>query len=531
MLGRLAFLLVVLVLCAGPWPAAAQGDRRVALLVGNSAYKVGALTWPHRDVATMRAALLKIGFADRDVVVVPDADQRALKRALQDFGQRARGADVALLYYSGHAAQALERNWMIPIGADIRSEADYDLEAVSVQAALEQARRSRPRVAIVVLDACRDNPAAVTKSGTKGLGREESAERTLIAYATGYNQTTPDNGLYAQVLAAEIQKPGLEVLDVFRNTAAEVRKRSQGRQVPRVGEVTLDERVYLAGGPATATAFQAAIGNVTSPPATAPAAVPLAAPTPSSGLADGQAFRDCAECPQMVVIPAGRFLMGSPASEPERLASEGPQREVRVDRFALGKYEVTQGQWMAVMGSNPSLFKDCGDDCPVENVSWDDAQEYVRRLSQRSGQKYRLPSEAEWEYAARAGTTTTFHTGQTITSAQANFAGISTYNGSSKGEYRLRTVRVGSFAANGFGVHDMHGNVGEWVQDCYDKEAYEGKAPSDGRAYEAAGCSPRALRGGSWNFVPAGLRSANRYGRTPVDSGGDVGFRLARMLP
>jgi formylglycine-generating enzyme required for sulfatase activity len=232
----------------------------------------------------------------------------------------------------------------------------------------------------------------------------------------------------------------------------------------------------------------------------------------------------------MVVIPAGSFLMGSPNDEPERRPDEGPQRRVNVAAFAIGKYEVTQGQWKAVMGSNPSRFLACGDECPVEQVSWDDAQEYIRRLRAKTGKSYRLPSEAEWEYAARAGTTTPFHTGSMITAAQANFDGNYTYAGSSKGEYRQTTMRVGSFSANAFGLHDMHGNVWEWVQDCYDKDAYAGKAPSDGRAYEMPGCSSRVLRGGSWSFNPAWARSAHRV-RYPPGNRSLIGFRLARMLP
>jgi uncharacterized caspase-like protein len=157
----------------------------------------------------------------------------------------------------------------------------------------------------------------------------------------------------------------------------------------------------------------------------AAANVPAAAGGATGGavVGAGQTFKDCTECPDMVVIPGGRFLMGSPASETDRSASEGPQRWVDVPRFAMGKFEVTQRQWEAVMGSNPSRFRNCGPDCPVENVSWNDAQEYVRRLSQRTGQNYRLPSEAEWEYAARAGTTTAYHWGDAFDAGRLNRGG------------------------------------------------------------------------------------------------------------
>jgi formylglycine-generating enzyme required for sulfatase activity len=198
--------------------------------------------------------------------------------------------------------------------------------------------------------------------------------------------------------------------------------------------------------------------------------------------------------------------------------------------LAVGKYEITQGQWRALMGSNPSSFKDCGDNCPVEKVRWNDAQEYIKKLNARSGQKYRLLSEAEWEYAARAGTTTPFHTGQIITTDQANFNGNATYNGSAQGVIRGKTVAVGSFGPNAFGLYDMHGNVWEWVQDSY-HASYTG-APADGSAWESGDQGGgRVLRGGSWDYDPGLLRASIRY---KLDSDGrlsNIGFRVCRASP
>jgi formylglycine-generating enzyme required for sulfatase activity len=226
-------------------------------------------------------------------------------------------------------------------------------------------------------------------------------------------------------------------------------------------------------------------------------------------------FKDCDECPEMVVIPAGRFLMGSPESELGRSPDEGPQRWVDVPRFAMGKFEVTQGQWQALMGSNPSHFKDCGLNCPVENVSWNDVQEFVRRLNQRTGQNYRLPSEAEWEYATRAGTTTAYSWGDRFDGNRAN-------NGS-------RTVAVGNYPANAFGLHDMHGNVWEWVQDVW-HDSYSG-APSGGFAWTTVGDpSQSVLRGGSWVDSPQNLRAAVRSRIAPDFRYNNTGFRIARTL-
>ncbi|MEY4752899.1 MAG: hypothetical protein RJA44_574, partial [Pseudomonadota bacterium] len=193
----------------------------------------------------------------------------------------------------------------------------------------------------------------------------------------------------------------------------------------------------------------------------------------------GQTIKDCDVCPELVLLPRGSFMMGSPDSEPGRSKDEGPVHRVTIDHdLAVGRYEVTQGQWQALMGGNPSSFKACGDNCPVEMVSWNEAQDYISKLNARSGQTYRLLSEAEWEYAARAGTTTPFHTGPTITTDQANFDGNAACNGCAPGAARGQTVAVGRFAPNGFGLHDMHGNVREWVQDVH-HGSYVG-APGDG---------------------------------------------------
>jgi formylglycine-generating enzyme required for sulfatase activity len=164
----------------------------------------------------------------------------------------------------------------------------------------------------------------------------------------------------------------------------------------------------------------------------------------------------------------------------------------------------------------------------VINVSWDDAQKYVSWLSQKTGAEYRLLSEAEWEYAARAGTTTAFSTGKTITTDQANFDGSYTYNGSRKGKNRGKTVEVGSFAPNEFGLYDMHGNVSEWTEDCY-HDSYQG-APSDAVALTTGSCNYRVDRGGSWINVPRYLRSAIRGRSSSGFRDNYLGFRLARAL-
>jgi formylglycine-generating enzyme required for sulfatase activity len=219
---------------------------------------------------------------------------------------------------------------------------------------------------------------------------------------------------------------------------------------------------------------------------------------------------------EMVEIPGGTFMMGSSPSEKGRDDDESPQHQVTVPAFYMGKFQVTQEQWKAVaslpqvkreLKSDPSNFK--GNKLPVESVSWEDVVEFCARLSKATGKEYRLPSEAEWEYACRAGTTTPFYFGETITTDLANYDGNNTYANEPKGKYREKTTEVGSFPPNSFGLYDMHGNVWEWCGDNY-HENYQG-APNDGSVWIENNSSINVLRGGSWAIVPNNCRSADRY--------------------
>lgn len=252
-------------------------------------------------------------------------------------------------------------------------------------------------------------------------------------------------------------------------------------------------------------------------------------PLVQSLLTPGQTFRDKlksgGEGPLLTVIPSGRFVMGSPQDEDGRTEGEGPQHEVIIAQpFALGVYAVTFSEYdrfcAATGRKTPADNEWRRENRPVINVSWHDAQAYCGWLNEQTGQSYRLPSEAEWEYACRAGTKTPFYTGETINSDQANF-----------GEKHKKTLPVGSFASNKFGLYDMHGNVWEWAQDCW-HENYQ-NAPVDGSAWlEANGgnCNRRVVRGGSWYDDPRVLRSAGR-GRGSTDVAYFIlGFRIARVF-
>jgi formylglycine-generating enzyme required for sulfatase activity len=237
-------------------------------------------------------------------------------------------------------------------------------------------------------------------------------------------------------------------------------------------------------------------------------------------------FRECAkDCPEMIVIPAGEFMMGSPATETGR--DEGPQHKVTIAKsFAVSKFDVTFADWDACVSVGGCLqVGDSGfgrDTRPVINVSWDQAQTYVEWLSTMTGQPYRLLTEAEWEYAARARTTTAYYWGDDIGKKNANCQGCgSEWDG-------RQTSPVGSFKPNEFGLFDMAGNVFQWVQDCY-HDNYDG-APPDGSEWIGGNCSDRVFRGGSWSLSPQVLRSANRVGDSAGGRDYDLGFRVGRTL-
>ena len=254
-------------------------------------------------------------------------------------------------------------------------------------------------------------------------------------------------------------------------------------------------------------------------------------PDAERALKPGQAFRECAkDCPEMVVVPAGEFIMGSPVNEKGRSINEGPQHSVTIARpFAVSKFDVTFADWDACVsvggcpregGANDNGWGRL--DRPVINLNWDDAQAYVAWLRKMTGKEYRLLSEAEWEYAARAGTTTAFYWGDEIDKENANCH-------SCENEWsKLRTSPVGSFKANPFGLYDMAGNVWQWVQDCW-HEDYNG-APTDGFSWATGDCEKRVVRGGSWYYYPADPRSAYRYGDKKDDRNYNTGFRVARNL-
>ena len=497
-------------------------EKRVALVIGNSNYATSRLRNPVNDAMAMTLKLRSLGF---EVPEKLDVDQRAMRRAMIDFGKKRTKGGVGLFSFAGHGVQFEGQNYLIPVGAEIDEEDHVAVEGVSVNQVLSRMGTARNRLNLVILDSCRNNPYAGTfRSPTRGLAVTRSPKGTYISYAAAPGAVAADgrgkHSPYTQAILDNMDAPGVRIEEVFKRVRTSVLRATGNKQLPYtessltgdfyfkvpVGSapqllplpptVSNEDKlwndikdskqgdeyaVFLKQYPNSVRAplararmkrlgrqQTAGITPVPRVKSTAPGLVKPVVGVFPRRFKSGDVFKDCADCPEMVVIPAGSFMMGSPASEPERSEDEGPQHRVVIrQQFAVGKYEVTQAEWRSVMGTNPSRFK--GSRKPVEQVNSNDAQAFAAKLSAKTGKQYRLLSEAEWEYAARAGTATPFHTGNRITTGQANFDGDYTYNGSSKGQDRQSTVAVGSFPSNAFGLHDMHGNVWEWVADCWNE--------------------------------------------------------------
>lgn len=566
---------VVTVVAAGVWRgAAAQGEKRVALVIGNSAYlHAPALPNPRKDAEAVAVSLRRLGFSQ--VIERHDLTQANLLSELRAFGDSAVGADWAVVFYAGHGMQVDGQNYLIPVDARLKRVNTVEDETAPLERVLSKAREAR-KLRLVILDACRDNPfsARMEQTGRKrtlgrGLARVEPESGELIAYAARDGQQAADgdgaHSPFTAALLANIEQPGVEVNLLFRKVRGAVLASTGRNQEPFVYGSLPEEQFYFnppAQGAAAKTPDEVAalkekiakmeqqVAALSSPLAKPPvesAVKPAVGRWPEqSGPKVGETIQDCADCPEMVVVPAGSFMMGSPPDEPERFDWEGPQRRVTIARpFAVGKDAVTFAQWdtcVADRGCGGYKPPDAGwgrGPRPVINVSWDDAQGYVKWLSRKTGQTYRLPSEAEREYFTRARTSTLFWWGSSITPFwwgssitpdQANYNGSADpYNGGGKeGVYRRSTVPVKSFKPNAWGLYQVHGNVWEWTEDCWNGN--HDNAPADGSARTTRDCSRRVVRGGAWNFIPRYLRAAYRD-RDTTDSRVDYGgFRVVRTL-
>lgn len=553
-------------------PAHAQ-DRRVALVVGVDSYRsLPSLSNARADARAVAERLGRLGF--EVVGPVLDPPQQEFIAALDRFENRLQGAALGLIFFAGHGVEVRGRNLLLPADAPAAtSERQLRSSAIDAQEMLASALERTPRV-VLILDACRDNPLPRDPArggrhmvgGARGLERIDAPPRddggSLVVLAAAPGEVALDrlpnndqnpNSVFTRHLIRALDDPTRPLptlMGEVRDAVAATARQANRRQVPEITDRMVGSgSVVLAGAAARP----------------APVAPPAPAPPPPFPVGIGERFQDCANCPEMVVIPPGRFVMGSPATEPGRYDDEGPQRDVTLhSAIALGRGPVTVAEFRAFVqatghqtpggcwtsntaASQPDLdtatdWRNPGfaqeDSHPVVCVSWHDAEAYVGWLSRRSGQRYRLPTEAEWEYAARAGTRTRWWWGDEEAAQCRHANGLdqrmlqvarawSRYAVAPCNDGFAHTSPITQFAANRFGLHDMGGNVSQWTQDCY-RDTYAG-APGDASLAVIGGdCTERVLRGRSWDSAPQFLRSAYRSRTFIRIRSSRVGFRVAR---
>ncbi|MDR3173359.1 MAG: SUMF1/EgtB/PvdO family nonheme iron enzyme [Treponema sp.] len=533
---------------------------RFALVIGNAAYRhVDNLPNAVNDASDIAEKLAALGY---QVDLLLDGDLAAMTRSAGAWIRRlsAEPAGEGFFWYAGHGVQAAGENYLLPVDIDAEDEAaliygSYPLGRLLLS--LEQTARNK--LNLVVLDACRDNPFKNLAGSDRGLSRgfvtvEHPPQDIFIMFSTAPGTVAADG-------------------EGTRNspfTEAFLRYIDSGEILPVMAGLITRETMRLTGG--KQRPYQN--GSIVSELYYSLAPSQSAAPPPSPVL---RAPPERPRAPDMVLVPAGSFTMGSPPGEADRVGYQEESRRITLSPFYLGKrelsiaefrrfieetgyrtsaeqaggayaYDESGGQWEFRAGADwrrPGFRQN--DDHPVVNVSWFDALRYCNWLSEKEGLRpayaitgeefhwdpkaggYRLPTEAEWEYACRAGTAGPFSTGERISTAQANYNGAIPYSNDNRGLFRKTTTPAASLSPNPWGLYDMHGNVWEWCWDYYglSGEDEEGAVNPPGPASGAH----RVNRGGGWDSPAGELRSAARSSDFPETAGGSLGFRLARNGP
>ncbi|MEO0607557.1 MAG: SUMF1/EgtB/PvdO family nonheme iron enzyme [Pseudomonadota bacterium] len=545
-------------------PSLAFAEARIALVIGNGKYETTgwALANPENDARLMKQSLEAVGF---EVMMRLNASEDEMEDAFAAHGARLRiaGPDaVGLIYFAGHGIQSEGYNYLIPVDANAQTEQDVWAQAPRLGQALQHVRAAGNGVNFIILDACRNNPlpSSNRSAGSGGLAPVARSRGLLVSYSTEPGYTATDgagvNSPYTEALAQVILQDGLIAEQVFKRVADQVNLATGGAQTPFYNSGLIGEDFCFGDCSKPASGFvNSAIrlvtggtgrelgegeGDVAEAPETAPTQ-PVDAPLATLPDTDFSTVQDCETCPELVILPAGTFTMGSPDQEFRRFDNEGPQREVSISRFAAGKFEVTFGEYAACRADGGCQDHDPTQDSrkdplwlsadrPVMMVNAKDADRYIAWLNSKvDGTPYRLLTEAEWEYAARAGTVTPFSTGEEITGNDANYNGQRSYaNKPVGGAYLRMPVSVGSYAPNAFGLYDMHGNVGEWTADCF-RNSYAG-LPKDGSAVPGSENCSRPVRGGDFTKVPSYVRSAMRGAEPASRRDERIGFRVAKSL-
>ena len=566
----------------------------VALCIGNDAYVrvEDRLDTPVADATLMSETLRAIpGVREQDVILLKDGTRESIRTALRQFREKARGAKLSIVFYSGHGMEDQPTGYdrpetfLLPVDAEIVTADHLPDRAVGLGEVLSVFEGLGPGGRVVVLDCCRTGAPSATEAlagagknvsedldvrVARALGQAELSEGTLVSFSAGpgrkaaaFLKDTDAYSPFTHFLAKGIREEGGDLFGILSRATATTREATGGRQIPRVrfdGDPSLITAVTLGASrpvvaaptapvttPGNSAEMAALLARVeaaekaraeaerraamaATPPTPPTSSVPSTPPSlpmertdpvpsrgfPASSGMEGSRAGEVREFGgiEMVWCPPGAFVMGSPAVEEGRLDNETRHRVTLTKGFWMAKTETTQGQWESVMGDNPSQFK--GMDLPVETVNWDDVQGWLGKMNERhplpAGWKWELPTEAQWEYACRAGTETAF---------AGDLDEMAWYDSN----IGSKTNPVGTKQANDWGLHDMHGNVFEWCRDWYGD--YPSGVASDPKG--SAMGSNRVTRGGGWSGNAAYCRSAKRNWSAPDGRSNNLGFRVAAV--
>ncbi len=498
---------------------------RVALVVGNSSYTQNVLKNPVNDATAIAEVLSNKGF---DVILKTNVTKRNFEESIRQFGKRLKNGGVALFFYAGHGVQINGKNYLLPIDMQVESESDVIFEGVDSGRILGKMAETENSLNIIILDACRDNPFSSqfrTLGGSKGLARINAPTGSFIGYATQPGHTALDGNSqhspYTEAILHHIDEPNLSIELFFKKVRGQVLTMTKGRQVPWDSSSLVGDFAF-----STEQTRKLKTREITKNPASQKS-YDVERQDPVTGM-------------EFVLIKGGCFNMGNPGSATYLQEDELPLHRVCVDDFFMGKYEVTNEQFKLFAADHSSgeyqgySLDNPGQ--PVVEVSWYQAREFARWLSEKSGKKYRLPTEAEWEYAASNGGQPEVKTqfrgslkDNTICS-KASVADRSAgklwkewivYNCDDGNPV---TAPVGSYAPNQLGLYDMLGNVWEWCSDWYNKNYYSNSPEQNPQGPEKGDW--RVGRGGGWVGSPEFLRLEDRCFDAPDQQHRDLGFRL-----
>ena len=457
-------------------------QKRKAVVIGMSDYgESRSLNNTLNDASDMAEVFTKLGF---EVTLLKNNDLRNLKANLANWYGSIEGNDMAVFYFAGHGMEVNGENYLVPVGAELNSQTDVEYNTLNVNQVLGNMNERRVSMKLLVLDACRDNPFKRSwsrGSEEKGLAQMSAPKGTYIAFAASPGFTAQDggnyqltNGVFTYYLKQEILKPGVSIDEIFNNVTGDVSNLTHDQQTPFKNS-SLTKTFYFI----------------------LPSSNEKLMPTPAVVVNKPESFSA-----PVIDKPVVNNKRNGESYSPDGIELVYVEGNGAIKGFYIGKYEITQAQWMDIMGSNPSKFK--GDNLPVERVNWNDAQEFLNQLNVKTGRNYRLPTNAEWQFAAQGGGLSKGYT----YSGSNNINDVAWYEKNSGG----RTHPIGTKTPNELGIYDMSGNVWEWCQDWNDNSKQF-----------------RVDRGGSWDYFAVGCTVLYRYSDNSVSRFNDLGFRV--VLP